>query len=131
MDMMKRILSRWKYIALVIGLSVLALMIIDLNDRLTEWRNLQIEEEKTSAEYESLLQTQSGYQTQIAFATSEAGVMEWAYRNGRWVREGEVLVVPVSPGDPVVEETPVPTATPTVAENWQLWLALFMDPQIP
>jgi hypothetical protein len=128
---MKRVLSGMKYGAVVLGLAVLALMIIDFNDRLGEWRSLLAEKEVVQAEYDSLQATQHSYQTQIAYATSEAGVMEWAYRDGKWVREGEVLVVPV-PVDPVT-----PTLQPQVVEtveplsNWELWLSLFVDDTNP
>lgn len=127
--MLKRILSGWKYGLVVIVLALLAVMVIDLNARLVEWRGLTAVHEKVSAEYESLKETQAAYQTQIAYATSEAGVRDWAYKSGRWVRDGEVLVVPVSPGESEPEQTAPPLPTPTPVQNWQLWWSLFMDPE--
>jgi hypothetical protein len=47
---------------------------------------------------------------------------------GRWVRQGEDLVVPQSDeGEP---PTPVPTPMPTLQpeSNWKIWLSLFVDP---
>ncbi|RPI83884.1 MAG: hypothetical protein EHM41_14830 [Chloroflexi bacterium] len=128
MNAIKRILSGWKYALVVIILAVLAVMVIDLNARLVEWRELTAVHDKVSAEYESLQNTQGAYQTQIAYATSESGVREWAYESGHWVREGEVLVVPVSPGESEPEKTATPTPTPTPVQNWQLWWSLFIDP---
>lgn len=129
MNALKRILSGWKYALVVIILAVLAVMVIDLNTRLVEWRELTAVHDKVSAEYESLQNTQAAYQTQIAYATSESGVREWAYESGHWVREGEVLVVPVSPGENEPEKTATPTPTPAPVQNWQLWWSLFMDPE--
>ena len=65
--------------------------------------------------------------TQIAYATTVAAAVVWAYGQGKMVQPGEVIVIPMAPPGP----TPVPGAVPAlpgeVVPNWQLWLGLFLD----
>lgn len=68
---------------------------------------------------------------------SDAFVEQWARGEGKMVRPGEVLVVPLAP----IGEAPPPTATPPPAvtietspprpEPWTLWWALFFDSPPP
>jgi hypothetical protein len=124
---MKSRLGFWKYGALVIGIAILALLIIDFNSRLDEWRRLSLQREQVGARATSVVQTHTHLETRIAYATSPAGVAEWAYQDGHWVRPGDKLVIPVeAPGlQPTASPQPVPT--PQVVSNWQLWLSLFFD----
>jgi cell division protein FtsB len=124
---MKRQWLGWKYALLVIGLVILVLLVMDFNNRMAELRRLSDQREVVAAEVAALEQTRISLETQIAYATSEGAVMQWAYQEGRWVQQGDVLVVPVSPG----ESTPVPQAmlspTPQPESNWKIWLSLFFD----
>jgi len=136
---MKRLLSSWRYIVSVLALTAVALLIIDFNSRVTEEHSLTAERNRVATELSGNLQTQASFQTQIAYATSPAGVEDWAYNDAHWTRRGDHLVVPIPGG----EGTPMPTATPgppgsdlAVAQgkasapvsNWQIWLSLFFDP---
>ena len=123
-----------KYAVWVIGLTILALLIIDFNNRLTEWRNLTDRRNQVAVELNQHVQTQISLETKIAYATSPAGVEEWAYEDASMARKGEVLVVPLPSGDskPAPTPSPEPEKKVTLLEkvhNWQLWLALFFDPQ--
>ncbi len=117
---------------LVVVLAILIFMVMDFNSRMSEWRRLTLKRDQVAVEATALVRTQVGLETQIALATSPAGVLQWAYEDGHWVRKGDVAVVPL-PGP--AESTPVPTATPPVTpiavSNWQLWLSLFVDKAIP
>jgi len=118
----------WKYALLVIGLVVLTLLVMDFNNRMAALRRLTGEKEAVGAKVTGLVQTQMSLETQIAFATSDEAVEQWAYVEGHWVRQGEVLVVPLpEEGEP---PTPVPTPMPTLQpeSNWKIWLSLFVDP---
>jgi hypothetical protein len=63
--------------------------------------------------------------TQIAYATSEGAVEEWAYVEGHMVRQGENLIVPLQPEGATQVPLVVPTATPIPVSNWDIWMALF------
>jgi hypothetical protein len=126
---MKRWLEGWKYAAFLTVLVVSALLIMDFNGRLAEYRRLSTQRKSVSAQVTSLAQTESSLRTQIAYATSDVGVMQWAYEDGHWVRRGDVLVVPVSPGKSPPAPTPTVVVTQEPLTNWQLWLTLFVDGQ--
>jgi hypothetical protein len=125
---MIRWLQGWKYILIVVGLVVLAFLIMDFNSRMEEWRRLTVQKEIVSAQVTSLQATNAYLENQIVYATSPAGVMEWAYQDGHWVRSDDYLVVPISPdggSGPASESLPIVVREPV--ENWQLWVSLFFD----
>lgn len=68
--------------------------------------------------------TQSGLQEQIAYATSDAAVNEYARNNGM-VREGEKLVVPIPNDTPIPQQAVEPTPTTIKVTNQEIWWALF------
>lgn len=67
------------------------------------------------------------------YVRSDAYVESWARDEGKMVKPGEVLVIPV-PSASIAEVTPEPsnpgvlldTGTPQ-PDNWQLWWQLFFD----
>jgi hypothetical protein len=126
--MMKLNWSRgWRFILVAVGCFVLTLLIMDFNNRMAELRRLNTEKEQVAGQVTSLVETQYALQTQVAYATSEAAVYRWAYEYRRLTRPGEQLVVPIQPAGSTPIVTPVPTSTPEVIRNWQVWLSLLMD----
>ena len=68
------------------------------------------------------------------YSVSDAAVIEWAHRDGKMVREGEVLVIPVPAGEvptPTPPATPIPLATPTPIPVFDVWWSLFFDGDPP
>jgi len=124
---MKRFNFSWKYALIITGLVLLAFLVMDFNTRIAALRRLTLEKEAVSAQLVSLQQTNAALQTQIAYATSEAAVEDWAYEEGNLVRPGDNPVVPIAPpgGTPIV--TPTPVETITTVNNWEMWLWLFVD----
>ena len=123
---MKRTWLGWKYALIVIGLVVLTLLVMDFNTRMAEQRRLSDKREDVAVEATDLRQTQVYLETQIAYATSEAAVQEWAYEEGHMVREGENLVIPLEYPGFTPEVTIIPTTTPEPETNFQIWLSLFL-----
>lgn len=127
-DMMKLNWSKgWRFILVAVGFFVLILLIMDFNNRMAELRRLNTEKDQVAGQVTSLVETQYALQTQVAYATSEAAVYRWAYEYRRLTRPGEQLVVPIQPAGSTPIVTPVPTSTPEVIRNWQVWLSLLMD----
>ena len=124
---MKRTWLGWKYALLVIGLIVLTLLVMDFNNRMAELRRLSDKREDVAVEATNLVQTQVQLETQIAYATSEGVVEEWAYEEGHMVREGENLVIPLEYPGFTPKVTILPTATPVPKTNWQIWVSLFLE----
>ena len=111
------------------GLVLLVYLVTDFNSRTAELRRLEMQIENVAAEATQAVQAQQLLTTQIAYATSEPAVREWAYEEGHMVKPGDNPVVPVQASG----STPVPTPAPEVVQkplsNWQMWLLLFVDYQ--
>lgn len=115
-----------KKVALIVGAVILFFLVMDLNNRLNELSRLTEQENKAATVVAQLNSTMEILQTQVAYASSEGAVEEWAYNEGHMARPGEKLIVPISPEGTTpqafVEQTPVPTPVP----NWRIWLALII-----
>jgi hypothetical protein len=112
-------------VLIVIGLVILVVLLIDFNRRTIELDQLDAQLNSVSTQAMGVTQTQVALVTQLAYATSDAAVQEWAYRNGKWVKSGETLVELVPSG----ELTPTPPAAASLSAtkepNWRIWLDLF------
>ena len=125
---MKRPNFSWKYAIIIIGVVVLAYLVMAFNNRVVNLRPLAAQKERVLAQKEELEATISGLETQIAYATSDAAVIEWAYEDGNMVREGDHPVVPLAAAKSTPAPTPVSITTPRSVSNWEMWWWLFTDP---
>ena len=125
---MKRPNFSWKYAIIIIGVVVLAYLVMAFNNRVVNLRHLAAQKERVSAQKEELEATISGLETQIAYATSDAAAIEWAYEDGNMVREGDHPVVPLAAAKSTPAPTPVSITTPRSVSNWEMWWWLFADP---
>ncbi len=116
-----------RYILAIIGVAAISLMIMDFNSRMSELSRLERERGLVSIQVTELAATQSSLETQMAYATSEGAVVERALGQERLVRPGDVLVVPLAPGDATPVPTPTVVVTPVSYQNWQYWYILFFD----
>jgi cell division protein FtsB len=104
---------------------LLFFLVMDLNGRVANLNRLTNERDMAGTEVAQLQSTADALTTQIAYATSEVAVEDWARDKGRMVRPGDVAIVPVAPEGYTPQ--PVVTVTPTLepVENWQVWRILF------
>jgi cell division protein FtsB len=115
-----------KRFLLVLGILILVLLMVDYNKRMSELTNLNTQLDNLSTEEFQLEQTKQLFNTQIAYATSDVAVQDYARNNGKMAQPGDIPIVPLSPGDSTVQPTVViPTVVPKV-NNWEKWLALFV-----
>jgi hypothetical protein len=128
---MKSGISLWKHGLLALALAVMTLLIIDFNSRMGDWRRLSLQKESVGAQVTAQHETQAYLETRIAHATSPAGVAEWAYQDGHFTMDGDMLVIPMEQAGAVAVPTPGPAPTPHVINNWQLWFSLFFDQLFP
>ena len=111
-------------VILVVVLLLLALVFASLNQRISQNIRLTTQRDQLSTEVMQLTATVQALETRKAYITSEAAVEEFA-RERRMIREGEVLVVPLTPpGNPTPTPPGFPTPQPT-PQNWEVWWALF------
>lgn len=117
---------------LAIGLA----LAINLSSLINSARPLQEKFRQLSDEITRLEREQANLIVERDFARSDAYVESWARNEGKMVRPGDVLVIPV-PSGLNLEPTPVPEfsvaveTTPPEPEAWMLWWALFFDTPPP
>lgn len=115
---------KWRNILIVIGLIIAVVLLVDFNHRMEELDRLSTQMNAVRAEATAIIQTQTALAGQVAYATSDVAVQEWAYDN-KMVRPGE-HPVGVVPG---AETTPTPDLTiqPPAEELpfWRIWWELF------
>jgi hypothetical protein len=116
----------WPQVAGLFAVVVTLVIIVDFSQRLASSQRL-VDEAGRAGTAVALLETErSALQTQVAYATTDAAVIEWAHESGRMVRPGEVLVVPVIP-TAVATPLPAPIVLPTPPPNYVLWWEMFFS----
>jgi hypothetical protein len=118
-------------------LSIGLLLVINFSGRIARGQQTEAEHQRLQATITVLEQQQLSLLKERDYAASDASVEHWAHTEGKMIREGEILVIPIPAGD--VEPTPMPpapilVATPAPepeAPKWHLWWNLFFDGQPP
>jgi hypothetical protein len=107
-------------VAVVLGILILG----DLNRRMSNARRLERDALQLSTEVVELEARNEDLMTRVAGATGQAMIEDWARAQGRLVREGEHLVVPVpaDPGSVEPSQDPEPFGEPPT--NIEVWWAL-------
>lgn len=122
-------------------LAMSLILAINFTSRIAANQPLQQALDRVQAEIEQLRTEQSDLIDQRDYVQSDAYVESWARSDGRMVRPGEVLIVPMPVGSVAAssDETtannvspfaPIET-TPPQAAPWHLWWALFFDTPPP
>jgi cell division protein FtsB len=113
---------------LFLGLAVIVLLVLllDLNNRVGELYTLTRQRDQMRTNVVVLQSTENTLRKQIAYATSESAVEEWARQDNSYSQPGDKVIIPLAqPGF-----TPMPTVQPTpttvVLENWEIWSLLFL-----
>jgi len=118
----------WKFALLIVGLLILVLLVRDFNNRMAELRLLSMEKEHVAAQVTSLAATRSHLRTQLALATSGAFLEEKA-REANYSYEGDITIELMEGKASPDEASPPDQTAITPVARWQLWMALFIDPQ--
>jgi cell division protein FtsB len=109
---------------------------IGLSQRITAGQPLQDAYDRVEEEIDGLQQEQGELLATRDYVQSDAFVEQWARDEGKMIRPGEVLIIPVPAGGvvvptPVAEvDVPIET-TPPEPEPWMLWWRLFFDSPLP
>ena len=114
-----------KKIGFVVAGVIFVFLVMDLNGRLNELSRLSAQKDKAATVVADLNKTLVVLNTQIAYATSEGAVEEWAYEEGHMVHAGENLIVPLQPEGATQVPLAIATPTPIPSSNWDIWMALF------
>ena len=115
----------WRRVGAFFGIAILILIVIEFNARLEEWNRLTEEADVYRAQATQAAQTKVALQTQVAYASSDAAVEEYAREENHMILEGEIPGVPVGNENSPPIFTPTPTPISTLIPNWQVWWGLF------
>jgi cell division protein FtsB len=111
--------------AVLIGVIILLVaLMMDFNNRLSELLNLNEQKDKVIIKVTALAITARALDTQIAYATSEAAVGEWARQEGHMAKPGDIPIVPLAPAGYTPQPTPTQMVVATQVSNWQIWWAV-------
>jgi hypothetical protein len=126
MQLANETIKLWgKRILVVGGLLFMILLVTDFNSRMAELTRLRAQKVEELQLRDELFATQYALQTQIAYASSDEAVDEWAREQERAALPGDFPVVPLAdpnyqPPQPEVLE--IQAQEHTHWENWMLWL---------
>jgi len=117
--------KRGKTVFLVGFLVLVVVWMIVFVSRVGDYRRLSTEYEDAQKTIAALEATTHALATEVVRAGSDAAVIEWAYEQRKWIREGDqrVAVVPIegTPEVPVIVKTPKPAPE----NRFRIWWELF------
>ena len=115
-----------KQIFFVLLFAMVIVFLMDFNVRLTKLSRKSEQRDEILKDVYQLELTAQTLRTQIAYATSEVAVEEWAREQGHMLHPGDIPVVPLP--DNQLEVTPTPLQAPTQVEasNWEVWQMLLL-----
>ena len=107
---------------IVVGLVILVTMVMDFNSRMTRLNHLRSQKEREDQHLYALKLTRAKLQEQIAYASSDEAVEQWAREEGRMMLYGDVVVIPL-PGASFVPEPEIEEVFYQEPEsNWNAWM---------
>jgi cell division protein FtsB len=114
--------SSWfKRVAQVVGLLVVLVLVFGFSQRMAEYTRLSNQQEREGARITELVATQSYLQDEIAYATSEAAVEEWARQDARLAQPGDFAVIPLAPPGATPQAPAAAEPTQEALSNWEVW----------
>jgi cell division protein FtsB len=120
-------LKRGRTIFLIGFLALVVVWMVIFVGRIADYKRLSREYEDAQSTIAALTATTNALKTQVVRAGSDEAVIEWAYEQRKWIREGDqrVAVIPVegTPESNLVIKTP----TPEPENTFRIWWELFFD----
>ncbi len=120
--MLRRVDTMFKRILLGGGIALLLLVLFGFSQRIAEYSRLTTQLERESGRITELGATQQYLQGEIAYATSQAAVEQWAREQARWAREGDFPVIPLVPADYTPEAPTEQDSASASSSKWDLWM---------
>jgi cell division protein FtsB len=103
-------------------------LVYDFSQRIIEGQQKSSEQQQLQEEIEQLREEWRQLEAAKAYYSSPAYVEIWAHDDGKMVRDGEILIIPLY--DETAPEALAPASDVQVQEplpSWRVWWALFFD----
>ena len=110
--------------AILVGVVAALFILGDLNRRMEDARQMERDGRALSSQVAGLEAEAVALQTQMAGVTSEAVIESWAHSEGKLVRDGEKLIIPIAPPGAPTPGLPTPTPYPEPPSPWLVWREL-------
>jgi cell division protein FtsB len=120
-------------IILIVLIAVGGRLAIDFSQRIVEGQKKINEQRDLEAEIDDLEREQQRLEAEKAYYSSTAFVEAWSHDEGKMVRDGERIVVPLYEDIPQQAQQPTdaPSAQEPAIPAWQVWWTLFFDDAPP
>jgi hypothetical protein len=115
---------KWRNVLIAVGLILAVVLLVDFNRRIEELDRLNAKLKTVRVEGTAVMQTQVALITQVAYATSDSAVEEWAYNN-KWTRSGEHAIELVPAGNATSMPQSIPQTSTDKTPPWRIWWELF------
>ena len=102
-------------------LLLLFLLLMGLSARVNELNQLTEQYQMMVTDVSALRATNSYLETQVAFASSDEAVDQYAREYGMMVKPAEILVIPISPNKPTPTTESSQVVTIETVPNWRIW----------
>ncbi len=109
----------------IIVIIILVFLMMDFNNRMTTMIRLGNEEAGLQTRIAELKATQVKLEDQIAYATSEIALEEWARESNRMIEDGDHPIILLQPGDYKPQPTPTPEPETIIRSRLDIWKELF------
>ncbi|MCK9246038.1 MAG: septum formation initiator family protein [Anaerolineaceae bacterium] len=115
----------------VVVIVILVFLMMDFNNRMTTMIRLSNEEAALQTRIANLKATQVKLEDQIAYATSEVALEEWARESNRMIQAGDHPIILLQPGDYKPQATPTPQPEVSTLDNLDIWKELLFGTSEP
>ena len=111
---------------LVAVIILLVLLMMGFNNRMVRALELEEQAQAMTTRIAELEQTKVYLEAQIAFATSEKAVEQWAREDAKLIKEGDIPIIVLPPSARTPTPTPVPLVQEKPLSNLEIWKELFL-----
>ena len=113
--------KRTQKIISIFLITIFFFLLLGLNNRLTEYFRLASQRDQIATEVYALQSTEIALRTQIAYASSDNAVDDWARGDAHMALPGDVVIVPLTPDSQSSIAQITPTPISSALDNWQIW----------
>jgi cell division protein FtsB len=111
---------------LVVAIILLIFLMMDFNNRMVRALELEQQAQAMTTRMAELEQTKVYLEAQIAYATSEKAVEQWAREDAKLIKEGDIPIIILPPSGATLTPTPSPLVDEKPLSNLEIWKALFL-----